>query len=75
VIDEDDKFTIGVQPRDNNVYCGEPKIVDISRKRFEAHPSAKPVCNPGNTKLSMLSTAANSTRLASTARAANTALN
>jgi hypothetical protein len=41
-----------VQHGDNIVHCREPKIIDVSRERFEAHPSAKPVCNPSNMKLS-----------------------
>jgi len=51
---EDHKLTAGVQHRDNVVHCWEPKLIDISRKRFEAHPGAKPVCNPGKLKFSML---------------------
>ena len=52
---EDHEITAGVQHRDNVVHCWEPEIVDVSRKRFEAHPSAKPICNPGNVKLGTFS--------------------
>ena len=52
---EDHELTSGVQHCDNIIHCGEPKVIHISRERFEAHPRAKPVCNPGNVKISMLS--------------------
>ena len=52
---KDHELTAGVQHSDNIVHCGEPKVVHISRERFEIHPCAKPVRNPGNVKLSMRS--------------------
>ncbi len=50
---EDHEITVWVQHTDNIVHCGEPEIVDVSRERFEAHLSAKPIGDPGNVKLSI----------------------